>query len=177
MMCIDYHNIHLISILSTQAEAILIIMTVTSLWTVLDEAGCGSPVGIEDFNLRGSDDITNNEQTILAVDLSIWICEGLKSTALSSFHSDPALYLVYQRTTKLLKLGLGLVFVLEGQRRVRCLQQTSTSTATSTLTSNQTHEFKQRRSGSQFWNATKQCETMLQCLGVPVVRAEAEVSY
>ena len=155
-------------------------MTVTSLWTVLDEAGCGRPVGIEDFNLRGSDDITNNDQTILAVDLSIWICEGLKSTALSSFHSDPALYLVYQRTTKLLKLGLGLVFVLEGQRRVRCcLQQasTSTSTSTSTATSNQTHEFKQRRSGSQFWNATKQCETMLQCLGVPVVRAEAEVSY
>ena len=132
-------------------------MTVSSLWNVLDDGGCGSPVGKEDFNLRG--DVTNHQKhTILAVDLSIWICEGMASTALSSFHSDPSLYLVYQRTQKLLKLGLGLVFVVEGQRRVRCEQQTTT----------------QQRKGSAFINASKRCETMLKCLGVPVVRAEAE---
>jgi len=135
-------------------------MTVSSLWNVLDDGGCGSPMGLENFNLRG-DDVNNprtKPQTILAVDLSIWICEGMASTALSSFHSDPSLYLVYQRTQKLLKLGLGLVFVVEGQRRVRSEQQTNT----------------QQRKGSAFVNASKRCETMLRCLGVPVVRAEAE---
>jgi len=133
-------------------------MTVSSLWNVLDDGGCGSPVGKEDFNLRGDNGTNHQKQTILAVDLSIWICEGMSSTVLSSFHSDPSLYLVYQRTQKLLKLGLGLVFVVEGQRRVRCEQQTNT----------------QQRKGSAFANASKRCETMLKCLGVPVVRAEAE---
>lgn len=137
-------------------------MTVSSLWTVLDEAGCGRPVGIEDFDTSNTSNI-NSRPTILAVDTSIWICEGISSTALSSFHSDPALYLVYQRTTKLLKLGLGLVFVLEGKRRVR-----------STYQSSEHHELKQRRSGSQFWSATERCESLLRLLGVPVVRAEAE---
>ena len=137
-------------------------MTISSLWSVLDEAGCGTPVGIEEFHLRGSgkrkcDDV---RQSILAVDLSIWICEGIASTALSSFHSDPALHLVYQRTTKLLKLGLGLVFVVEGKRRVR-------------VSSSQSHTLKQR-SGSQFWRASERCVELLRLLGVPVVHAEAE---
>ena len=140
-------------------------MTVSSLWTVLDEAGCGVPVGIDDFNLRGRGD-QPNQQTILAVDLSIWICEGITSTALSSFHSDPVVHLVYQRAVKLLKLGVGLVFVVEGKRRVR--------TQTTTAASSQTHELKQRRAGSQFWHASNRCESMLQGLGVPVVRADAE---
>ncbi|KAL7537678.1 hypothetical protein ACHAXR_007988, partial [Thalassiosira sp. AJA248-18] len=139
------------------------------LWTVLDEAHCGTPVGVEDFNLRGRGD-QPEQQTTLAVDLSIWICEGITSTALSSFHSDPALHLVYQRTIKLLKLGLGLVFVVEGARRGGVIQSQQTASSSSA----QTHELKQRRSGSQFWNASQRCETMLQCLGVPVVRAEAE---
>jgi len=59
---------------------------------------------------------------MVAVDLSIWICKGIASTALSTFHSDPALYLVYQRTLKLISLGLGLVFVVEGQQRVLRLE-------------------------------------------------------
>jgi flap endonuclease GEN len=119
-------------------------MTVSSLWTVLDEAGCGTPVGVEDFSLRGRGD-RPDQQTILAVDLSIWICEGLTSTALAAFHANPALHLVYQRTTKLLKLGIGLVFVAEGQRRE--WSQASPSS--------QQHELKQRRAGSRFWNASR----------------------
>ncbi len=150
-------------------------MTVSSLWTALDEAGCGSPVSINDFDLRGRARGGGNQeekQTILAVDLSIWICEGISSTVLSTFHSDPALHLVYQRTTKLLKLGLGLVFVVEGQRRV--FVPTTTTSSSSSSAFQQTHELKSRRSGSQFWDASKRCESMLQSLGVPVVRAEAE---
>jgi hypothetical protein len=76
---------------------------------------------MSDFNLRGNSN-PEGKQTIVAVDLSIWICEGIASTALSTFHSYPALYLVYQQTTKLIFLGLGLVFVVEGQRCVLCLE-------------------------------------------------------
>lgn len=166
-------------------------MTVTSLWAALDEAGCGTPVSIHDLNLQGrrrggvgngssGNPEEEKKQTILAVDLSIWICEGISSTALSTFHADPALHLVYQRATKLLKLGLGLVFVVEGQRRVfvRSAQVASSTTSSSSSSSSAfqqtTHELKSRRSGSRFWEASKRCESMLQSLGVPVVHAEAE---
>ena len=132
-------------------------MTVNSLWTVLDEGGCGRPVGLDDFTLRKGYD---TRPSTLAVDLSIWICEALSSTALCSFHKDPALYLVYQRTVKLLRLGLGLVFVVEGKRRVR--------------SSPDAHELKQRRSGSQFWSSSERCAKLLRLLGVPVVQANAE---
>ena len=131
-------------------------MTVSSLWTVLDESNCGRPVGIESFPLR--DDHRGRRGTF-AVDTSIWICEAIASTALSSFHSDPALYLIYQRTTKLLKGGFGLIMVLEGNRRV---------------SNDEGQELRQRRSGSQFLAATQRCETLLRMLGVPVVYANAE---
>ena len=130
-------------------------MTVSNLWAVLDEAGCGRPVKINDFNF------TRGQQTILAVDLSIWICEGIASTALSTFHSDPALHLVYTRTIKLLRLGLGLVFVAEGLRR-------------SSPEGGGGDKVVVRRSGSQFLDACRRCEIMLKALGVPVVRADAE---
>jgi len=59
---------------------------------------------------------------MVAVYLSIWILEGIALTALLTSHLDPALYLMYQQTTKLISLGLGLVFVVEGQRRVLRLE-------------------------------------------------------
>ena len=133
-------------------------MTVTSLWTALDEAKCGRAVGTEDFNLRTSDD---SKPTVLAVDLSIWICEALSSTALCTFHKDPAVYLVYQRTTKLLRLGLDLIFVVEGKRRVR--------------SDDDSPELQLRkRSGSKFWSASERCASLLRLLGVLVLQAEAE---
>lgn len=136
-------------------------MTVTSLWTALDEANCGTPVGLDEFQLRSSDEC---KPTTLAVDLSIWICEALSSTALCSFHKDPAVYLVYQRTIKLLRIGLGLVFVVEGKQR-RVVRSSSSSDS---------HEMRQRRSGSQFWSACERCAEILRLLGVAVVQAEAE---
>ncbi len=131
-------------------------MTVSSLWNVLDENNCGRPVGIDSFPLR--DD--RGRKATLAVDASIWICEAIASTALASFHSDPALYLIYQRTTKLLKCGFGLIFVLEGANR--------------SISNDGRQVLRKRRSGSQFFAVTKRCETLLRMLGVPVVYAEAE---
>ena len=132
-------------------------MTVSSLWSVLDESSCGRPVGIDSFPLR---DDNRGRQGTFAVDTSIWICEAIASTALSSFHSDPALYLIYQRTTKLLKCGFGLIFVLEGANR--------------RISNDGGQVLRKRRSGSQFYEATKRSEILLCMLGVPVVYAEAE---
>ena len=131
------------------------IMTVQSLWTVLEESSCGTPVGVEEFALKEDG---RGRSSVLAVDTSIWICEALTSSALSSFHSDPVLYLIYQRSIKLLKLGLHLVFVLEGDKR---------------RISNNGQELR-KRSGTEFVAATNRTETLLRMLGVTVVRAEAE---
>ncbi len=132
-------------------------MTVQSLWTVLEESG--TPVGIEEFALKED---ARGRSSVLAVDTSIWICEAMASTALSSFHSDPVLYLIYQRSIKLLKLGLHLIFVLEGDKR--------------RISNNdgQEQEFRRRRSGTEFVAATNRTETLLRMLGVTVVRAEVE---
>ena len=59
---------------------------------------------------------------MVVVYLSIWICKGIASTALLTFHLDLAFYLVYQQTTKLISLGLGLVFVVEGQQCILRLE-------------------------------------------------------
>lgn len=131
-------------------------MTVQSLWTVLEESSCGTPVGVEEFALKEDG---RGRSSVLAVDTSLWICEALSSSALSSFHSDPVLYLIYQRSIKLLKLGLHLIFVLEGDKR---------------RISNSRQELRKRRSGTEFVAATNRTETLLRMLGVTVVRAEAE---
>jgi len=91
-------------------------MTVQSLWTALDESGCGQRVGLDAFRLRKrrepdekpNADADDRGQHVLAVDLSIWVMEGLKSTVLASFHADPAVHLVYSRAVSLLTLGFGL---------------------------------------------------------------------
>lgn len=132
-------------------------MTVQSLWTVLEESNCGTPVGVEEFALKED---AKGRSSVLAVDTSIWICEALSSTALSSFHSDPVLYLIYQRSIKLLKLGLHLIFVLEGDKR--------------RISNNDGQELRKRRSGTEFVAATNRTENLLRMLGVTVVRAEAE---
>ena len=125
-------------------------MTVASLWKALDRAGCGKAVGPNE--LLGHD--KRKEKTTpfnfndierarslypsLAVDLSIWICESLTSTAIAANHAEPALHLVYTRTMRLLKLGIKLIFVIEGKRRIR---RTDTSDS---------DDFRKRRSGTIF---------------------------
>lgn len=145
-------------------------MTVASLWKALDRAGSGQHVGSRElqqhFRLKQHTTPWNvNESNklgrpTLAVDLSIWICEALTSSAMASNHADPPLHLVYTRTLKLLNLGVKLVIVIEGKRRTR------KSDGNETL--------RKRRSGTRFWNACQRCEKMLQLIGVPVVRARAE---
>lgn len=121
-------------------------MTVASLWKALDAGGSGECVDIAEFR---------EKRPILAVDLSIWICEGLTAFGMKDQHKNPALYLVFTRAIKLLLLGVKLVFVAEGGRR----------------TENGT---RKRRSGTPFLNALKECQEFLELMGVPIVRAKWE---
>jgi flap endonuclease GEN len=155
----------------------LAIMTVSSLWTVLDEAGCGKAVGAKqmtEYNSKSSSRVNpwnynemnkaivkDENRMTFAVDLSIWICEGLTSTAMTENHAEPALHLVFTRTMRLLNMGIKLVAVTEGKRRVRG-------------NPGERDSFKKRRTGTAFWKACHACESMLRILGVPVVRAKAE---
>lgn len=153
-------------------------MTVASLWKVLDAAGCGVAIGVQDLidptpdhaRLVNSTNPWNYNQSnhhslmtkppALAVDLSIWICEALTSQAASANNKNPAIYLAYTRAIKLLSLGVKLVIVIEGKRRLRRTHEPDT--------------FRKRRAGTVFWQACKACEQMFECLGVPVVKAKAE---
>jgi flap endonuclease GEN len=72
----------------------------------------------------------------------------------------PAIYLAYTRAMKLLSLGVKLVIVIEGKRRLRRTDEPDA--------------FRKRRAGTAFWQACKACEQMFECLGVPVVKAKAE---
>jgi len=128
-------------------------MTVQSLWTALDEWGCGQRVGLDAFHLRKRRE-SDEKHHILAVDLSLWVMEGLKSTVLDSLHADPAVHLVYNRTVSLLLLGFRLVFVMEGKRR-SSLGQTAS------------------RGGSHFMSTSRRCGEVLRLLGVTVLEAEA----
>lgn len=148
-------------------------MTVASLWKALDRAECGTAIGsVELLNHHRPKGTTitpwnHNEFSkktrppALAIDLSIWICEALTSTAMAENHADPVLHLVYARTLHLLNLGVKLVGVIEGKRRVE-------------MTDGGDDQYRKRRTGTAFWRACEKCEEMLRMLGVPVVRAKAE---
>jgi flap endonuclease GEN len=149
-------------------------MTVASLWKALDRAGCGKAVGTKElrdhnqlkektttWNFSQMEKSVLSNRPVLAIDLSIWICEALTSTAMAENHADPTLHLVYTRTLKLLNLGVKLVAVIEGKRRIR-------------RTDGGEDGYQKRRSGTAFWRACQRCEEMLRMLGVPVVRAKAE---
>ena len=143
-------------------------MGVNSLWKVLEQAGCGRAVGTEDlvnpnlhkthpFNVNDSSTI---KRQTLAIDLSIWICEALTQHHLTESHAQPIVHLVYTRTLKLLHLGIKLVAVIEGKRRI--------------LSTNEVDKFHKRRCGTNFWKACKVCHELLELMGVPVVKAKAE---
>ena len=152
-------------------------MTVSSLWKVLAQAGCGRHVGVEDildpdraakkrtnpWNINDNRQNHKKRSPTLAVDLSIWICEGLTSQAMARQHTDPPVHLVFTRVTKLLSLGIKLVVVVEGKRRIRRSQPDG-----------QDDKFHCRRSGTKFWKACRTCEEMVRLMGVPVVKAKAE---
>jgi len=173
-------------------------MTVASLWKALDRAGCGKRVGAKDlqdhlqhkkrknpWNVREMEKFSRSVENYpaLAVDLSIWICEALTSSAMQQNHViDPALQLVYCRVLKLLNLGIKLVVVIEGKRRINQHKKNCNVIEKISDGGNRDcnekviveQKFRKRRSGARFWTACQRCEEMLKLLGVVVVRAKAE---
>ena len=150
-------------------------MTVASLWKALDTASSGQPIGVNEIaqviDVRNDNNGNSRPKATLAVDLSIWICESMTTFGINEQHASPALHLVFTRTMKLLNLGLGLIFVIEGKQRV-----TSSLPADAKLISRgaPNDTFRKRRSGTFFWKACNDCQTLLELLGVPVVRAKSE---
>ena len=158
-------------------------MTVASLWPVL--LGCGTSVGTEHFlprkpthkqpgapyhvpttaatNLPPPSSTDPPPPRSLAIDLSIWVVEALSSTALVTFHADPAAYLIHRRTVALLKMGIRPVFCIEGNRRTRRAGDGGLLNEQPTL-----------RTGTPFWNACRSASTVLYHLGVPVLQASHE---
>lgn len=147
-------------------------MTVAALWPILE--GSGTAVGLQDWLPPASSPPTataaahQRQPLRLAVDLSIWICEAQTSTVLRNFHTDPAVFLAYQRTVALLRLGIQLIAVIEGDRR-------GTDTAGAGAGGDGTTGTTRRRGNAgAFAAACRNCERMLSLLGVPVVRATHE---
>lgn len=101
-------------------------------------------------------DELSKKPPILAIDLSIWICEALTSYGMGEQHSNPVLYLVFTRVMKLRLSGIKLVAVVEGKQR--------------SMDANH----RKRRSGTAFWKACNDSQSLLELLGVPVVRAKCE---
>jgi flap endonuclease GEN len=151
-------------------------MTVSSLWKALDKGASGERVGVAEILAgcggrppndtggrvgevgRGHDSNHKPPVVVLAIDLSIWICEAMTSYGMNEQHTNPALYLVFTRVMKLRQVGIRLVAVLEGKQR--------------SLVDDAHH--RQRRSGTAFWKACNDCQTLLELLGVPVVKAKCE---
>lgn len=136
-------------------------MTVSSLWKALDKGESGTRVGLSDIiagccPTDGAEASSSKKPPVLAIDLSIWICEALTSFGMGEQHSNPALYLVFTRVMKLRLSGIKLVAVVEGKQR--------------SLDANH----RKRRSGTTFWKACNDCQALLELLGVPVVRAKCE---
>jgi flap endonuclease GEN len=152
-------------------------MTVSSLWKVLDTAGCGKPIGIDDIvrknNIDNNNNVIDRPQT-LAVDLSIWICESMTTYGIHEQYTNPVLHLVFTRTMKLLNLGLQLIFVIEGKQRIQHPNTTTSNTTTILTNHDKVDTFRKRRSGTVFWKACNDCQQLLELLGVPVVRAASE---
>ena len=158
-------------------------MTVASLWKALDRAGCGRNMGADELldhlGTKSKMNPWNHHEMnslksppVLAVDLSIWICEALASSGMKHHHvADPPLQLVYSRVLKLLNLGIKLVVVVEGKRRNR-IRKTNVDEEGNPEPMQE--KFRKRRSGAPFWKACERCETLLKLLGVIVVRATAE---
>jgi flap endonuclease GEN len=136
------------------------IMTVSSLWKALDKGASGERVGVAEIlagcggrppndggrlgEAGNGNDV--NPPVVLAIDLSIWICEAMTSYGMNEQHTNPALYLVFTRVMKLRQVGIRLVAVLEGKQR--------------SLVDDAHH--RQRRSGTAFWKACNDCQTLLE---------------
>lgn len=127
-------------------------MTVNHLWEILDEAKCGRSVGTIAFQGKK-----------IAIDLSIWICEGFTSPSLARYHSSPAVFLVFARIASLLKLGTTPVVCIEGKKRLLYHEKDGSFLIRSNC-----------KRPKEFIKATNECVKVLKMLGCPILQSEFE---
>uniref|UniRef100_H3B408 Flap endonuclease GEN homolog 1 n=1 Tax=Latimeria chalumnae TaxID=7897 RepID=H3B408_LATCH len=111
---------------------------------------------------------------ILAVDLSLWVCEAQAVKGMMGTVAKPHLRNLFFRVSTLTLMGVKLIFVLEGDapkvkadtmhKRTKMRYEFSRKMGGATL-----------RTGRSYFNYfLKECCEMLECLGIPWVQAAGE---
>ena len=131
-------------------------MTVNYLWSVLEEAECGRHVGMSEF-----------QNKTIAIDLSVWICEGLTSPSLNKYHKSPALFLTFSRISALLKLGVRPIVCVEGKKRSNCqgVKHKCNDDSVFKITEGRPPNFTK---------ANEECAHLLKLLGCAIIKADFE---
>ncbi|KAL7827756.1 hypothetical protein AOLI_G00309080 [Acnodon oligacanthus] len=140
-------------------------MGVTELWSILAPVRESVPL----YSLTGK---------TLAVDLSLWICEAQHVQAMSGKVTKPHLRNLFFRTSSLLRMGLKLVFVMEGEAP-KIKAETMSKRTEMVFHGRKTKSYPKpvtdkNTSRRRFKAVLRQCAEMLDCLGVPWVAAAGE---
>uniref|UniRef100_A0A4W4H4X5 XPG-I domain-containing protein n=1 Tax=Electrophorus electricus TaxID=8005 RepID=A0A4W4H4X5_ELEEL len=135
-------------------------MGVTELWSVL------SPVQetVSLYSLAGK---------TLAVDLSLWVCEAQHVQAMMGKVTKPHLRNLFFRASSLLRMGVKLVFVMEGEAP-KIKAETMSKRTEMGFRGVKTKGAPKHAMLSGLRGVLGQCAEMLDCLGVPWVQAAGE---
>ncbi|XP_072529974.1 flap endonuclease GEN homolog 1 [Salminus brasiliensis] len=140
-------------------------MGVTELWSILSPVQESVPL----YSLTGK---------TLAVDLSLWICEAQHVQAMMGRVTKPHLRNLFFRASSLLRMGVKLVFVMEGEapkiKAETMSKRTETAFRGSKMKSGPKPTRAKNTSRGRFKAVLQECAVMLDCLGIPWVAAAGE---
>ncbi|XP_028653288.1 flap endonuclease GEN homolog 1 [Erpetoichthys calabaricus] len=134
-------------------------MGVNDLWSILDPVRESVPLQ----SLNGK---------ILAVDLSLWICEAKNVKEMMGRVNKPHLRNLFFRVSSLILMGVKLIFVMEGEAPKLKAETMKKRLEMRYGTSAKSSSGKAGRSHFAF--VLKECSEMLTCLGIPWVTAAGE---
>ncbi|XP_065537747.1 flap endonuclease GEN homolog 1 isoform X1 [Lathamus discolor] len=134
-------------------------MGVTNLWQILE------PV-------RQPVNLTSLKGKMLAVDLSLWVCEAQTVKNMIGVVTKPHLRNLFFRISFLTSMGIKLVFVMEGEApRLKA----DTLSKRNEMRYGPSNKVQAARTGRSVFKAIlKECLELLECLGVPWVQAAGE---
>ncbi|XP_068610228.1 flap endonuclease GEN homolog 1 [Brachionichthys hirsutus] len=135
-------------------------MGVHALWSIIEPARESVPL----FALSG--------QT-LAVDLSLWVCEAQHVQAMMGRVAKPHLRNLFFRVSSLTRMGVKLVFVMEGDAP-RLKAETMKKRTAARYGGCAKGPAPTGTSRGRFKAVLRECADMLDCLGVPWVTAAGE---
>uniref|UniRef100_A0A8B9HCX3 GEN1 Holliday junction 5' flap endonuclease n=1 Tax=Astyanax mexicanus TaxID=7994 RepID=A0A8B9HCX3_ASTMX len=140
-------------------------MGVNELWSILNPVRESVPL----YSLTGR---------TLAVDLSLWICEAQHVQAMMGRVTKPHLRNLFFRVSSLLRMGVKLVFVMEGEApkiKAETISKRTEGAFRRGKTESGPKQAKTTNTGrGRFKAVLRECAEMLDCLGVPWVAAAGE---